>query len=185
MILLTSTSDLIQVITASAGTVTVHSSFVDNASGTFTPGRTNVSIATAATTTAVSSPGASVQRNVRTMVAANTSTTISNLVEIRHTDGATVSKLWNGTLLPGESVSLTQEGRFVAYTSGGIQKITEASNPVDIQIFTSTGTWTKPTSFTPRVVNIEMYGAGGGGGAGASLATAVVAKGGGGGGGGS
>ncbi|MFK5284411.1 hypothetical protein ACI3PL_33005, partial [Lacticaseibacillus paracasei] len=55
----------------------------------------------------------------------------------------------------------------------------------DIQIFNGvSGTWQKPSAFSPKVVIVEIIGAGGSSGAGASLATAVVAKGDGGGGGG-
>ena len=66
MLLLTSTSDIVRVVTGAAvSTITVHVSYVDNASGTITPGRTNTNISTATTTTICSSPGASTQRNVR------------------------------------------------------------------------------------------------------------------------
>jgi hypothetical protein len=41
MLLLTSTSGLVQVITDSASTINVHVSYMDNASGTITPLRTN------------------------------------------------------------------------------------------------------------------------------------------------
>jgi len=44
MLLLTSTSDLVQVVTGQAVTTDVHASWVDNASGTITPGRTNTAI---------------------------------------------------------------------------------------------------------------------------------------------
>ena len=68
MLLLTSVSDLIQVITGSAGAIAVHASWVDNATGTITPGRTNTaSITGALTTTVVAAPAASTQRNVKFM----------------------------------------------------------------------------------------------------------------------
>ena len=51
MIFLTSTSDIIQVITSAAGSIRVHSTWIDNASGTVTPGRTNLAAITSATTT--------------------------------------------------------------------------------------------------------------------------------------
>jgi hypothetical protein len=56
----------------------------------------------------------------------------------------------------------------------------------DVQTFTATGagTWTKPVSFTPKVVRVVCVGGGGGGGAGGSSTGAVVRHGGAGGGGG-
>lgn len=56
----------------------------------------------------------------------------------------------------------------------------------DVQTFTTTGagTWTKPTTFTPTFVRVQMWGAGGGGGGGSSLTGAAVRCGGSGGGGG-
>lgn len=187
MLLLTSTSDLIQVITGSATSVEVHASWVDNASGTITPGRTNTAAITGATTTTVvASPAASTQRNVKHLSIKNDHATLSNVIEVIHTDGTNVETLWEGTLLAQESVVLDANGLWTSYSPGGSQKTTAFVGPVDVQVFTATGagTWTKPTSFTPKAVIVVMWGAGGGGGAGASLATATVAKGGGGGGGG-
>ena len=63
MLLLTSTSDLVQIVTGSSASVEVHADWMDNASGTITPGRTNTAAITgAATTTVVASPGVSTQR---------------------------------------------------------------------------------------------------------------------------
>jgi hypothetical protein len=53
MLLLTSTSDklqIISIITSQAASIDVHASWVDNASNNITPGRTNSVITTAATT---------------------------------------------------------------------------------------------------------------------------------------
>lgn len=57
MLLLTSTSDILRVTTGTATTtIEIHASYIDNASGTITPGRTNTRITTATTTTVVASP---------------------------------------------------------------------------------------------------------------------------------
>lgn len=50
----------------------------------------------------------------------------------------------------------------------------------DVQIFTATGTWTKPTTGTPKSVFVIMIGAGGGGGGGRKGAAATARVGGGG-----
>lgn len=69
-------------------------------------------------------------------------------------------------------------------------KIVSAQNFsfVDVQSFTVAGagfTWTRPTSFVPKVIEVILYGAGGGGGGGASATGALARMGGSGGGGGS
>jgi hypothetical protein len=115
MLLLTGTSDLVQVVTSATGGsgygVEVHSSWVDHAAGTITPARTNTAaITTATTTTVVGSPAGSTQRNVRFLSIRNDHATDSCVVEVRHTDGTTAITLWKGTLPAGESVVLDQAG---------------------------------------------------------------------------
>lgn len=72
MLILSSTSDLVRVVTASAVDIDVHASWADNASGTVTPGRTNTLITTATTTSVVGSPAASTQRTVQYLSVRNT-----------------------------------------------------------------------------------------------------------------
>jgi hypothetical protein len=120
MLLLTSTSDKVQLITGSAGAVKVHASWVDNASGTITPGRTNTaSITTAATTDVVGAPAASTQRNVKHLNIRNTHATVANLVTVQHTDGTTVEELFVVTLAPGESITLNERGDWDYYSATG------------------------------------------------------------------
>lgn len=96
-------------ITGSSGAVAVHASWVDNASGTITPGRTNTaSITGQTTTTVVGSPGPSTQRNCKFLSVRNTHASTSNAITIQHTDGSNVEILWAGTLLAGESVNFTE-----------------------------------------------------------------------------
>jgi hypothetical protein len=64
--LLTSTSDKIQVVTGSAANLDVHADWIDNLSGAMAPGRTNTpAITTAATTDVVGAPASSTQRKVK------------------------------------------------------------------------------------------------------------------------
>lgn len=112
MLLLTSTSDKLQVVTGAAGAaVEVHVSWVDNASGTITPGRLNTAAITTATTTdIVPAPSAGVQRNVKAIYITNTSATVSTQVTVQHTDGTAVSDIMGVTLLPGENLVMTDTG---------------------------------------------------------------------------
>lgn len=123
MLLLNSVSDLIQVQTSAAGSVEVHASWVDNASGTITPGRTNTAdITTATTTTVVASPAASTTRNVRHLNIHNESATITNIIDVIHTDGTTTHDLIRCTLLPEESLIFNQEGNWVHLDSNALVK---------------------------------------------------------------
>jgi len=110
MLLLTSTSDIIRVVTGSAASVQVHASWVDNASGVITPGRTNTpAITTATTTTIVASPGASTQRNVKMLALSNLSSTPTT-ISIQHFDGTTSSELFSCTLLQNENLTMDENG---------------------------------------------------------------------------
>ena len=130
MLLLTSTSDLVQIITGSASTINVHASYVDNASGTITPTRTNTAtISTATTTTIVGSPGSSVQRNVRNLNIKNADATNNCAITVQHTDGTNVEPLIKCTLLAGEELVFNQAGLWVHYDiNGGIYQAV-ATNP--------------------------------------------------------
>lgn len=114
MLLLASTSDLVRVITSHAAQIEVHASWVDLSGTTVTPGRTNTTaITTATTTTVVGSPGASTARNVKHLNITNGHASQSCTVTVEHTDGTTVIELMSFTLLPGENMIFGEEGRWV------------------------------------------------------------------------
>jgi hypothetical protein len=104
MLLLTSTSDALQVVTGQAVAVDVHASWMDYASGTVTPGRTNTAIATATTTSVAGSPAASTVRNVKSLHLRNKDASLSVDVTVRHTDGTTIVELIKITLAAGDSL---------------------------------------------------------------------------------
>lgn len=64
------------------------------------------------------------------------------------------------------------------------QDVLNVISPFDYQVFTASGTWNKPTSFTPKFVMVQCFGAGAGGGGGACAVLATARQGGAGGGGG-
>jgi hypothetical protein len=103
----------------------VHASYVDNASGTITPGRKNTEITTATTTDVVASPGASTERNVQTLVVRNNHASSSNEVTIRHTDGTTAVDIFNTVLASKESVQFIDGVGFQVLTSSGAVKTSQ------------------------------------------------------------
>lgn len=121
MLLLTSTSDVIRVITGSAANnVEVHASWVDMNGATITPGRQNTSITTATTTTVVPSPGASTHRNVRALYITNKST-ISCEVAVEHYDGTTAIEMYGVVLLPNENMTFNEEGKWTHRDANGAE----------------------------------------------------------------
>lgn len=114
MLLLTSTSDIIQVVTGSAVTIDVHASWVDKVSATaVTPGRTNTAITTAATTVVVAAPAASEQRNIQTLLIKNKHATASSAVTVQHYDGTTTVALVKYTLAAGQTLQYIDGHGFV------------------------------------------------------------------------
>jgi hypothetical protein len=180
MLILSSTSDKLQVITSAAVTVDVHASWVDNASGSFTAGRTNTAITTAATTDVVASPAASTQRNIKNVNIRNKHASSSNTVTVQHTDGTTVAQLFSYTLLAGEEIQYDDEGWQVFDATGSLKTATRVVG-IDLQTFSTPGaaTWTKPAGAT----SVEIIAVGAGGAGGAGIASTAAGGGGGGGGG--
>lgn len=134
MLLLTSTSDKIQVVTGSAAAVKCHASWIDNNAGTVTAGRTNTaSITTATTTDIVAAPAASTARNIKFLSVRNDHASASTDVTIQHTDGTTTTPLWKGTLLAGESVN-REDDSWVVLDSSGVTKASATKLEVMVQV---------------------------------------------------
>lgn len=122
MLLLTSTSDVLQVITGTAtANIEVHASWVDLNGTTVTPGRTNSRITTATTATAVAAPAASTQRNIKGLYITNTSAGTNCRVEVVHTDAVNSVELMGFTLLPGENMTFSEEGRWCHRDASGAE----------------------------------------------------------------
>lgn len=180
MLLLTSTSDKIQVITASAGTIEVHASYMDNNAGTITPGRNNPPVISGiATTDVVASPGASVQRNVKMLSVKNDHATVSNLIEVIHTDGTNVITIWEGTLLAQEMVVLDQSGDWTYYDAAGGVKTSAIPGTLLLTTVKTSGT-THTVGPRTNSIRIRLVGGGAGGGNATGNATQSAVGGGGG-----
>lgn len=122
MLLLTSTSDIIRLVTGTAtSTIEVHTSHVDVSGSTITPGRTNTRITTATTTTIVASPAASTQRNVKAIYVTNNSSGTSCTVGVEHFDGTNSIELMQFVLLPGENMGYREDGSWVHSDQNGAE----------------------------------------------------------------
>lgn len=104
MILLVTTTDKLQIITAGAQAVDVHCSYMDTASGAVTPGRQNTAISSATTTDIVAAPGSSTYRNVKTINARNKDTSGSQTVTVQYNQNSTLYELHKTVLRPGEAL---------------------------------------------------------------------------------
>jgi hypothetical protein len=125
MLLLASTSDLINVTTSAATAINVYAAYIDYNGSTTTPGRRNTTIAAATTTAVVSSPGAGVSRNVKSLLVANASATTSQNIGVFLTDGTTNVELCTATLAAGESLQYSEGNGFTVIDSLGRIKTTQ------------------------------------------------------------
>lgn len=119
MLLLTSTSDLVEITTGGTPALHVQASYVDIAAGVINAGRTNTIISTATTTTVVGSPGASTQRNVKYLGILNTDASVSDVITVKHTDGTNVVTLQAITLLAGYLLDYNCENGWRLHTNTG------------------------------------------------------------------
>lgn len=120
MLLLTSTSDKIRLTTGQARNVDVHASWLDNAAGVVTPGRTNTPITTATTTDIVAAPAASTQRNVRFINIRNRETSNTVDLTVIHTDGTNAMELFKVTLNAQEELIFWEGLGWGVYGSDGL-----------------------------------------------------------------
>lgn len=134
MLLLTSASDIIRIVTASAvSTIGVHASWADNNSGTITLGRTNTAITTATTTTVVGAP-ATGQRNVKLLSISNNHASSSCFITVQHFDGTTSIDIESITLLAQESLIVTEEGEWYHYDATGAKYFYSGPTAVNLGI---------------------------------------------------
>ena len=121
MLLLTSTSDLLRVVTGSAASITCSVSALDNTSGTISvPNLPPLApITTATTTTICAAPSSGVQRNVKAIFMTNNHATVSCAVTVQRYDGSNTADLMGVTLLPGENVILDDQGQWHHHDAQG------------------------------------------------------------------
>ena len=123
MILLTATTDKLQVVTDAAVTVDVHASHMDMSQAAppvvqgATSGRTNTAITTAATTDIVAAPAASTTRNVKTINIRNKHASTSVGVTVQFNQNATIFELYKATLKAGETLEYVEGVGFFVVTT--------------------------------------------------------------------
>lgn len=124
-IVLEASTDSIELVTSSAAAIDYDCSWTDNTTTAFTPGKSAGQVSSATTTTIISAPSASTQRNVLNCTFRNTSTTTSNVLTVQRDVSATNRTKYATTLAPGETLAFTGE-RYFRYTAAGAEVTTSA-----------------------------------------------------------
>jgi hypothetical protein len=129
MLLLTTTSDLLQIITGSAISTDIVASFVDITTSTFTPGSQQTNTTTATTTTIVAAPASSTQRQIKMLSVTNRSTTTPQTVTIQKSSTTAYNVTGGITLQPGEVLYYQDGIGFSVRDINGQIKETNATSP--------------------------------------------------------
>jgi len=117
MIILSTSSDKLQITTTVAGTIKVYSAYVDALGTVVTPSRKNLSISTAAITDFLTGP-ASGTRNVKSLFIRNSSATLYNLITVSHYNGTITCDLTSMFLAPGAELQYLSTTGFKVKDSG-------------------------------------------------------------------
>lgn len=118
---LASTTEALEVVTSASGDIDYVVSYVDYTSSAATPGATQGNITTATTTTFVSAPAASTQRQVKRINFRNKAAT-SNTLTIQKDVSGTNYEMYSTTLGPDDVLTIDSEGERHVYGSDGLEK---------------------------------------------------------------
>lgn len=124
--ILTST-DSMEVVTSAACTLDVVASYVDYTSSAATPGAQNTAITTATTTTFVSAPAASTQRQLKRVNMRNKSTTTC-VVTVQKDVSGTNYETFSTSLGPDDTYTIDSEGERHVYGMDGLEKVAGLNN---------------------------------------------------------
>jgi len=164
--ILDATTKKVQILLAAAVTTnqcSVIVDYVDFTTTTTTPGNQFSNTNSTTAVDIINAPAASTQRKVNMITVCNKDTEFVTAT-IRLNVSATTYNYTSGiTLPPGATLQFTDtDGWSVFNTDGSTSSSSISSMVTDIQVFTTSGTWTKPTSAT--FTQVDLVGAGGGGG---------------------
>ena len=126
MILLSGASDVLRVVTTSAATVDVVAGFADYATGAVTPGNQKTAISSAATTTIVAAPGASIQRTIRFLSVRNRHATTASTATLEVFNGTTAYAVYQVTLAAGESLLYDEANGWQYVSAFGMPKVSQS-----------------------------------------------------------
>lgn len=123
MIILDNTTEILELTTTAAVSTDVYVSYADITSSAFTGGAQDTNISTATTTTILSAPAASTQRQVKYAAIRNRSSTSSQTVTVKHDTSGTERYLTADVILSaGETLTYTQDLGWVVKNKNGIDK---------------------------------------------------------------
>ena len=143
MLILSTATSTLAVVTASAGAVIVHATYVDSNGTTITPAGVNTAtISTATTTTCVGSPASGYQRNVQSLIVRNTSATVANTTTVQHYDGTNTVAIYSAALQPGEQCQWVFGRGWTTMDANGAEKITTTTVQQTLVPFSSGTTLT-------------------------------------------
>lgn len=137
MLLLTATTDTLELDTDSAATVDVHASWMDYNGTTVTPGRTNTAIASATTTTILAAPASSTQRALKTLHVRNRHASLAVTVTLVYDQNGTEFELHKVILNANDALEYVE----------GIGFFTIAANKLDIKVRVTADVINATTSF--------------------------------------
>lgn len=133
MNLLTTTTTVLRLTAGAAGALHVAADYIDNASGTITPGAPAPLVITGTSvTTIVAAPASGVQRNIKRINVENASGSAAPLVTFERFDGTTAVIEFTCTLLPGEHVTLDDVGVWHHYDTQGAEYLYAGPTPANL-----------------------------------------------------
>lgn len=128
VVTLDATTESLEVTTSAAVSTDYAVSYVDNASGTMTPGSSHGNISTATTTAVLAAPASSTQRAVTAISLCNVGTTSTQTVTVKHDTSATERVIYRAAIGPSECLTADNSGAWSVANASGVAKGPATSN---------------------------------------------------------
>lgn len=122
VVTLDATTETLEVTTSAAVNTDYTVSFVDNASGTLTPGSSHGQVTTATTTAILAAPGASTQRAVTAISLCNVGAASQSVV-LKHDTSGTERVVGRASLAPNECAAWDNSGAARVLSASGAQRV--------------------------------------------------------------